>query len=58
MGNFSDKNVLLCTQLYKYAPNLESLLTQILQINAVYLRTKNESEFGNTLFVENEQEHE
>jgi hypothetical protein len=23
-----DKNVLLCTQLYKYAPNLESLLTQ------------------------------
>ena len=23
-----DKNVLLCTRLYKYAPNLESLLTQ------------------------------
>jgi hypothetical protein len=23
-----DKNVLLCTQLYKYTPNLESLLTQ------------------------------
>jgi hypothetical protein len=23
-----DKNVLLCTQLYRYAPNLESLLTQ------------------------------
>ena len=29
MGNFSKtKNVLLCTRLYKYAPNLESLLTQ------------------------------
>ena len=28
-GEFlKDKNVLLCTQLYKYAPNLESLLTQ------------------------------
>jgi hypothetical protein len=28
-GEFlKDKNVLLCTRLYKYAPNLESLLTQ------------------------------
>ena len=28
-GEFlKDKNVLLCTQLYKYAPNWESLLTQ------------------------------
>jgi hypothetical protein len=31
-GNYrkflKDKNVLLCTRLYKYAPNLESLLTQ------------------------------
>jgi hypothetical protein len=28
-GNFSKtKNILLCTRLYKYAPNLESLLTQ------------------------------
>ncbi len=28
-GEFlEDKNVLLCTRLYKYAPNLESLLTQ------------------------------
>ena len=28
-GKFlKDKNVLLCTRLYKYAPNLESLLTQ------------------------------
>ena len=25
---FKDKNVLLYTRLYKYAPNLESLLTQ------------------------------
>ena len=28
-GEFlKDKNVLLCSRLYKYAPNLESLLTQ------------------------------
>jgi hypothetical protein len=28
-GEFlKDKNVLLCARLYKYAPNLESLLTQ------------------------------
>jgi hypothetical protein len=28
-GEFlKDKNLLLCTRLYKYAPNLESLLTQ------------------------------
>jgi hypothetical protein len=28
-GEFlKDKNVLLCTRLYKYAPNLDSLLTQ------------------------------